>query len=40
MNGVPWWFLQGGFGGALAGTRLAAVDPEGAIAAAIPAASM
>ncbi|RYY78393.1 MAG: 2-dehydropantoate 2-reductase [Comamonadaceae bacterium] len=36
MNGVPWWFLQGGFGGALAGTRLAAVDPAGAIAAAIP----
>ncbi|MDM0055399.1 2-dehydropantoate 2-reductase [Variovorax fucosicus] len=36
MNGVPWWFLQGGFGGALAGTRLATVDPEGAIAAAIP----
>ena len=27
MNGVPWWFLQGGFGGALAGTRLRAVDP-------------
>jgi 2-dehydropantoate 2-reductase len=38
MNGVPWWFLEGGFGGALAGTRLTAVDPEGAIAAAIPAA--
>ena len=37
MNGVPWWFLEGGFGGALAGTRLAAVDPDGAIAAAIPA---
>jgi len=37
MNGVPWWFLDGGFGGALAGTRLAAVDPDGAIAAAIPA---
>ncbi len=36
MNGVPWWFLQGGFGGTLAGTRLAAVDPGGAIAAAIP----
>ncbi|HSV58094.1 MAG TPA: 2-dehydropantoate 2-reductase [Variovorax sp.] len=36
MNGVPWWFLQGGFGGALAGTRLSAVDPDGAIAAAIP----
>ncbi len=37
MNGVPWWFLEGGFGGALAGRRLAAVDPEGEIAAAIPA---
>ena len=36
MNGVPWWFFEG-FGGALAGTRLKAVDPEGAIARAIPA---
>jgi 2-dehydropantoate 2-reductase len=36
MNGVPWWFLDGGFGEALAGSRLAAVDPDGAIAAAIP----
>ncbi|MBS0339585.1 MAG: 2-dehydropantoate 2-reductase [Proteobacteria bacterium] len=36
MNGVPWWFLSGGFGGANAGKRLAAVDPQGAIAAAIP----
>lgn len=36
MNGVPWWFLDGGFGGALAGTRLQAIDPDGAIAAAIP----
>jgi 2-dehydropantoate 2-reductase len=36
MNGVPWWFLQG-FGGALAGTRLTAVDPDGALAEAIPA---
>jgi 2-dehydropantoate 2-reductase len=35
MNGVPWWFFDG-FGGKLAGTRLASVDPEGAIAAAIP----
>ena len=32
MNGVPWWFLQGGFGGSLAGTQLQAVDPDGAIA--------
>jgi 2-dehydropantoate 2-reductase len=36
MNGVPWWFFQG-FGGEYAGTRLAAVDPDGAIAEAIPA---
>ena len=39
MNGVPWWFFQG-FGGALAGTRLMAVDPTGAIAAALPAAQV
>ena len=39
MNGVPWWFFQG-FGGALAGTQLRAVDAGGAIAAAIPAASV
>jgi len=37
MNGVPWWFLEGGFGGPLAGRRLTAVDPEGRIAEAIPA---
>ena len=36
MNGVPWWFLQG-FGGALAGTRLHSVDPQGALALAMPA---
>jgi 2-dehydropantoate 2-reductase len=35
MNGVPWWFFEG-FGGALAGTRLAAVDADGAIAQALP----
>ena len=35
MNGVPWWFLQG-FGGALAGTRLTSVDPDGALAATLP----
>ena len=34
MNGVPWWFFEGF--GARAGTRLKAVDPEGAIARAIP----
>ena len=37
MNGVPWWFLEGGFGGEITGRRLAAVDPDGAIAKAIPA---
>ena len=36
MNGVPWWFLQG-FGGGLAGQRLSSVDPDGALALAIPA---
>ncbi len=39
MNGVPWWFFQG-FGGALAGTQLQAVDAGGEIAAAIPAANV
>lgn len=39
MNGVPWWFFQG-FGGALAGTRLQAVDANGDIAAAIPVANV
>ena len=39
MNGVPWWFLQG-FGGALAGTRLQAVDASGEIGAAIPSAQV
>jgi 2-dehydropantoate 2-reductase len=36
MNGVPWWFMQG-FGGQYQGTRLKAVDADGAIALAIPA---
>ncbi|MCX7892516.1 MAG: 2-dehydropantoate 2-reductase [Burkholderiales bacterium] len=35
MNGVPWWFFDG-LPGPHAGTRLASVDPDGAIAAAIP----
>ena len=39
MNGVPWWFFQG-FGGALAGTQLHAVDATGEIAAAIAASSV
>ena len=36
MNGVPWWFFEG-FGAQYAGTRLQAIDPDGAIARAIPA---
>jgi 2-dehydropantoate 2-reductase len=36
MNGVPWWFFEG-FGAAHAGQRLAAVDPDGGIARAVPA---
>jgi 2-dehydropantoate 2-reductase len=37
MNGVPWWFFDG-FGGQYAGTRLQAVDRDGGIARAVPAA--
>ena len=36
MNGVSWWFFNG-FGGEHAGTRLKCADPDGSIAAAIPA---
>ena len=36
MNGVPWWFFDGQ-PGACAGLRLAAVDPDGALAAQMPA---
>jgi 2-dehydropantoate 2-reductase len=36
MNGVPWWFLQG-FGGPVNGRSLQSVDPDGAIARALPA---
>lgn len=36
MNGVPWWFFAG-FGGEFEGTALQAIDPQGEIAAAIPA---
>ena len=39
MNGVPWWFFQG-FGGALQGTQLHAVDATGEIARFIPPASI
>jgi 2-dehydropantoate 2-reductase len=35
INGVPWWFFDG-LGGEYDGLRLAAVDPGGVIAAAIP----
>jgi len=35
MNGIQWWFFDG-FGGEYAGTRLASVDPDGSIAAAVP----
>jgi 2-dehydropantoate 2-reductase len=36
MNGLPWWFFHE-FGGECAGTQLASIDPDGAIAAGIPA---
>ncbi len=36
MNGVPWWFLQG-FGGPLANRQLKSIDPQGELAAAVPA---
>ncbi|MDB5890809.1 MAG: 2-dehydropantoate 2-reductase [Polaromonas sp.] len=36
MNGVPWWFFHG-FGGALEGRQLQAVDPGGALGKAMPA---
>lgn len=39
MNGVPWWFFDA-FGRELAGTRLQTIDPDGAIARAIPAAQV
>jgi 2-dehydropantoate 2-reductase len=37
MNGVPWWFFANAKG-ALAGQKLTAVDPDGAIGRAIPTA--
>lgn len=36
MNGVPWWFFHE-FGGDYAGTQIASIDPDGSIAAGIPA---
>ncbi|HWG79915.1 MAG TPA: 2-dehydropantoate 2-reductase [Stellaceae bacterium] len=35
MNGVPWWFFDG-IGGRYDGLKLASIDPQGRIAAAIP----
>ncbi|KDB06718.1 2-dehydropantoate 2-reductase [Burkholderia sp. lig30] len=35
MNGLPWWFTHG-LAGPLDGTRLDAVDPDGAVSAALP----
>ena len=37
MNGVPWWFFSG-MPGSCAGLKLASLDPEGALARAIPVA--
>ncbi len=39
MNGVPWWFFDG-LPGPLSGTALSSLDPDGSIAAAIPAESV
>jgi 2-dehydropantoate 2-reductase len=37
LNGVPWWFFDG-FGGALKGSALKTVDPDGGLSRAIPTA--
>ncbi|MDB5373808.1 MAG: Ketopantoate reductase [Belnapia sp.] len=39
QNGIPWWFFQG-FGGPAEGLVLPAIDPGGALAAAIPPAHL
>ncbi|GAB3679814.1 2-dehydropantoate 2-reductase [Angustibacter aerolatus] len=39
MNGVPWWFTTG-LGGPADGLRLRSVDPDGAIAVALPPAQV
>jgi 2-dehydropantoate 2-reductase len=39
MNGVPWWFFEG-MPGPCAGMKLATLDPQGAIARAIPTRSV
>jgi 2-dehydropantoate 2-reductase len=36
LNGVPWWFFDGGFGGPCADAHLTAVDPGGQVSAALP----
>lgn len=36
INGVPWWYFDG-LDGAFAGDRIAAVDPDGALLARVPA---
>ncbi|HEX6450080.1 MAG TPA: 2-dehydropantoate 2-reductase [Trebonia sp.] len=36
LNGVPWWFFDGGFGGPCAGAHLDTVDPGGTISEVIP----
>ena len=36
MNGIPWWFCQH-LAGPLGGRRLQSIDPDGALAAALPA---
>lgn len=39
QNGLPWWYFQGS-GGALDGTTLSSLDPDGTIAAAVPASNI
>jgi 2-dehydropantoate 2-reductase len=39
LNGVPWWYFDG-IGGPLAGERVRAVDPDGALLAAFPVKSV
>lgn len=37
QNGIPFWYFQGGHGGALAGTVVESVDPDGVLARSIAA---
>ena len=39
INGIPWWYFDGQ-GGLLGGQRIVAVDPDGALLAALPARSV